>query len=244
MENVPHSRATDKKLDYERVSQVYKKFWTTCEDAYVFGIGDKKEINISQLIEAPSTFNIRSKQANIVEDMVNYLLNIPNKSTKQTLYIMPVGLSVKPTEWEEIKDGDFYIINGQHSVEASTFIFDDANNVDKDERENFRQWNCFIVWSEDAEKLRCISAYYNRTNHFVAVQPSWATNILGVRSVWEAMGRCENPMATKFVGITSSTRRTVENRRKKETFQVCSLERSVLKCIIGSILICFQCLLI
>ena len=134
MENVPHSRAIDKKPDYERVNQVYKKFWTTCEDAYVFGIGDKKEIDISQLIKAPSTFNIRFKQANIVEDMVNYLLNIPDKSTKQTLCIMPVGLSEKPTEWEEIKDRDFYIINGQHSVEASKFMFDDANNVDKDER--------------------------------------------------------------------------------------------------------------
>ena len=78
----------------------------------MFGIGDKKEIDISQLIEAPSTFNIKSKHANIVEDMVNYLLNISDKSTKQTLYIMPVGLSVKPTKWEEIKDGDFYIING------------------------------------------------------------------------------------------------------------------------------------
>ena len=136
IENVPHSRATDKKPDYEQVSQVYKKFWTTCKDAYVFGIGDKKEIDISQLIEAPSTFNIRSKQANIVEDMVNYLLNIPDMSTKQTLCVMPVGLSVKPTEWEEIKDGDFYIINGQHSVEASKFMFDNANNVDKDKREN------------------------------------------------------------------------------------------------------------
>ena len=185
----------------------------------MFGIGDKKEIDISQLIEAPSTFNIkRSKQANIVQDMVNYLLNIPDKSTKQTLCVMPVGFSVKPTEWEEIKDKVFYIINRQHSVEASKFMFDDANNVDKDERENFRQWDCFIVWSEDAEKLRCISAYYNQTNHFVAVQPSWATNILGTRSVWEAMGRPKNPMATKSVGITSSTRRIVKNRRKKETF--------------------------
>ena len=179
MENVPHSRAMDKKLDYERVNQVYKKFWTTCKDAYVFSIGDRKEIDISQLMEAPSTFNIRSKQANIIEDMVNYLLNIPDKSTKQTLYIMPISLSKKPTNWEEIKDGDFYIINGQYSVEASKFMFNDANNVDKDEKENFCQWNCFIVSSKDAEKLRCISAYYNWTNHFVAVQPSWATNILG-----------------------------------------------------------------
>ena len=171
---------------------------------------------------------------------MNYLFNIPDKSTKQTLCVMPVGLSEKPIDWKEIKDGDFYIINGQYSVEASKFMFDDANNVDKDERENFCQWNCFIVWLEDVEKLRCISAYYNRTNHFVAIQPSWATNILGARLVWEAMGRPKNPTTTKSVGITSSTRMTVENRRKKETFQVCSLERLALKCIIGSISICFQ----
>ena len=74
MENVPHSWATDRKPDYEHVSQVYKKFWTTCKDAYVFDVGYKKEIDISQLIEAPATFNIRSKQTNIVKDMVNYLL--------------------------------------------------------------------------------------------------------------------------------------------------------------------------
>ena len=236
MENVPHSRATDKKPDYERVSQVYKKFWTTCEDAYVFGIGDKKEIDICQLIVAPSTFNIRSKQANIVEDMVNYLLNIPDKSTKQMLCVIPIGLREKPIDWEEIKDRNFYIINGQHSVEASKFIFDDTNNVDPEEREHFRKWNCFIVWSEDAEKLRCISAYYNQTNHFVAIQPSWATNILGTRSVWEAMGRPENPTATKSIGVTSTTRRTIENKRK-ETFQVCSLAQAALKSIIGSIVI-------
>ena len=211
---------------------MYKKFWTTCEDAYVFDVGDKKEIDISQLIEAPATFNIRSKQTNIVEDMVNYLLNIPDKSTKQTLCVMPVGHSKKPTEWEDIKGGLFYIINGQHSVEANKFMFNEKNNVDKDERENFQIWNCFIVWSEEAEKLRCISAYYNRTNHFVAIQPSWATNILRARSVWEAMGRLENPTATKSVGVTSSTRRTVENRRKKDNFQVCNLARAALNCLI------------
>ena len=96
---------------------MYKKFWTTCEDAYVFDIGDKKEIDISQLIEAPATFNIRSKQRNIVEDMINYLLNIPDKSTKKTLCVMPVGHSKKPTEWEDIKGGLFYICRNTKTQE-------------------------------------------------------------------------------------------------------------------------------
>ena len=45
--SIPHSGATDKKPDYEEVSRVYKSFWTTCEDAYLFKLDDKKEIDIS-----------------------------------------------------------------------------------------------------------------------------------------------------------------------------------------------------
>ncbi len=145
---------------------------------------------------------------------------------------MPVGCTEKPKKWEEIEDGEFYIINGQHSVEASKFMFDDKNKVDKAERAHFKTWNCFIVWSADAEKLRCISAYYNRTNHFVAAQPSWATNILGARSVWEAMGRPKNPTQAVSVGTVSITRRTVENRRNKDAFQVCNSARVALKCLL------------
>jgi hypothetical protein len=143
--NVPHLRATERKPDYKHVSQVYQKFWKTCTDAYVFKVGDKKEIDISQMVEAPATYNIRSKQTNIVEDLVNYLLNIPDKSTKQTLCVMPVGHETMPKTWEDIEKGNFYIINGQHSVEASKFILDDNNKIDEQEREHFRKWNCFVV---------------------------------------------------------------------------------------------------
>ena len=61
MASIPHSGATDKKPDYKEVSRVYKSFWTTCEDAYLFKLDDK-EIDISQLVEPPTTFNIRSKE--------------------------------------------------------------------------------------------------------------------------------------------------------------------------------------
>ena len=58
MASIPHSGATDKRPDYKEVSRVYKSFWTTCEDAYLFELDDKKEIDISQLVEPPATFNI------------------------------------------------------------------------------------------------------------------------------------------------------------------------------------------
>ena len=47
MASIPHSGATDKKPDYKDVSRVYKSFWTTCKDAYLFKLDDKKEIDIS-----------------------------------------------------------------------------------------------------------------------------------------------------------------------------------------------------
>ena len=115
MESIPHSGATDKRPDYEEVSRVYKSFWTTYEDAYLFKLDDKKEIDISQLVEPPTTFNIRSKENRIVKELVNWLLNMLDKSTRQTLCVMPVGFNEKPTEWKDIKKGRFYIINSQQS---------------------------------------------------------------------------------------------------------------------------------
>ena len=161
MASIPHSGATDKRPDYEEVSRVYKSFWTTCEDAYLFKLDDKKEIDISQLVSPPATFNIRSKENRIVKELVNKLLNMLDKSTRQTLCVMPVGCNEKLTEWKDIEKGKFYIINGQYSVEVSKWMMDDANKVDKEEREHFRKWKCFVVWSNDPEKLRTISAFYN-----------------------------------------------------------------------------------
>ena len=179
MASILHSRATDKRPDYKEVSRVYKSFWTTCEDAYLFKLDDKKEIDISLLIEPPATFNIRTKEKQIVKELVNWLFNMLDKSTRQTLCVMPVGFNEKPIEWKDIEKGKFFIINSQHGIEVSKWMMDDSNKVNKEEREHFRKWKCFVVWSNDPEKLRTISAFYNRTNHFQVTQPSRAINILG-----------------------------------------------------------------
>ena len=225
MENMLHSTASECKIDYQSVSEAYKQFWATCEDAYVFNVGERVEIDITKLIPAPPTYNIRSQESRIVEDMVNYLTNIPDKSTKQTLCVMPVGLKEKPKTWSDMENCDFYIINDQHSVEASKFIIDEKNGIAEDIRKHFQKWNCFVVWSESPQKLRNISAYYNRTNHFVAVQPSWATNILGAWTVWKEMGYPKIPYVVGFVGTSRTSGRSMENTRIKNAFAVCNSAR-------------------
>ena len=165
---------------------------------------------------------------------------MPDKSMRQMLCVMPVGFNEKPTEWKDIEKGKFYIINSQHSVEASKWMMDDANKVDKEEREHFRKWKCFVVWSNDPEKLRTISTFYNRTNHFQVTQPSWATNILGARTVWEAMGWPQNPTQAASVGTSTATRRTMEVRRNREAFQVCTSAQVALNCRVIHLSTCFH----
>ena len=82
--------------DFKHITAVYKKFWTDCEDSYVFGVDFRKDISIHRLIEAPPEFNIRMKEMKLVQAMVLYLLNLPDKKAKQTLCVMPEGRTSKP----------------------------------------------------------------------------------------------------------------------------------------------------
>ena len=166
MSKVPLSYEPQKKAHFKHINAVYKKFWSECEDAYIFGVDAKRELSIDQLVDAPMEYNIQSREDKLVDAMVIYLLNLPEQKARQTLCVMPTNRTEKPTSWEEIKDGNFYIINGQHSVAASRLITQVDSGADEDVKNDFRMWICFIVWSSDAEILRTISAYYNWINHF------------------------------------------------------------------------------
>ena len=122
MSKVPSSYEPQKKANFKHITAVYMKFWSECEDAYIFGVDEKKELSIDRMVDAPTEYNIRSREDKLVDAMVIYLLNLPNRKARQTLCVMPTNRTEKPSSWEEIKDGKFYIINGQHSVAASRLI--------------------------------------------------------------------------------------------------------------------------
>ena len=226
MTQIPSSYDERATPDYKHITAVYKKFWEECEDAYIFGVDFRKDVSIERLKNVPADFNIRVKEDRLVQAMVVYLLNLPHRKARQTLCIMPIGLTSKPQSWEEIKDGSFYVINGQHSVAASLKICDSTTGVDDDIKNDFRVWSCFVVWSEDSEILRSISAYYNRINHFEQVQASWATNILGARKVWDSMGCPENPSQITAAGTTVQRRAAdIQSRTKK--FKVSQSDESI-----------------
>jgi len=132
---VPETLRANEKPDYKKVSVMYKKYWKTCNSTYIFGAKEKKELPIEMLIDAPAKFNVHIKEDTIVHEMMNYLVNIPNKSTKQTVYVMPIlpaGNKKMPENWDQIKDSNFYIINGQHSVAANKLMMEEGSSVSND----------------------------------------------------------------------------------------------------------------
>ena len=77
---------------------------------------------------------------------------------------MPQGHKGMPTPdiWSSIQKGDFWLINGQHSMEASKKIqliigWDDL----KHQKEKLKLWKALVVWSHDETKLNDISRYFN-----------------------------------------------------------------------------------
>lgn len=111
---------------------------------YVFNI-DKKSININQLIRALAHFNIRDLEDRLESNQLHWLIHTPDKLIRQTLCVMPVEPTkmCEPGEWETLKKQKFYLINGQHNIEASKKVVELKN--DEDITKHFQNWNCFVV---------------------------------------------------------------------------------------------------
>ena len=82
MSKVPSSYEPQKKAGFKHINAVYKKFWSECEDAYIFGVDAKRELSIDQLVDAPAEYNIRSREDKLVDAMVIYLLNLPDRKAR------------------------------------------------------------------------------------------------------------------------------------------------------------------
>ena len=105
-------------FDYAEIANTYNKFWTECQSCFVFGVDEKHNVHIDQHKHAPADWTIQAYEEHGMEKLHHYLINMPDKSTKQTLCIMP-QTKEKPTSLQEIEDGSFWIINGQYNVEAN-----------------------------------------------------------------------------------------------------------------------------
>ena len=215
---VPSELELGQEFDYAEIANIYNKFWTECQSCFVFGVEAKHEVHIDQLERAPEDWTVRAYEEHGMQKLRHFLINMPDRTTRQTLCIMP-QTQEKPTSFHDIEDGNFWIINGQHSVEASKTM--QGMDVPQSTREFFQKWNCFIVWTRSKEKLRKISAYYNRVNHFSSFKPTWSTNILAARFIWTELGSPVPPKTATALGtVVRQGRKDLENDGKYKVISV------------------------
>ena len=124
--------------------------------------------------------------------MKNYLIQTPPAWPQHNLCLMPKfkdGETWKEgMTWDDIKDGLFIIINGQHSVAASREIIT-HKDTEPALREKLKTWPCTIVWTEDPSMTVRLSFTLNNSNSFNKFTPTWTTQIMYCRRVWVKLGR-------------------------------------------------------
>jgi hypothetical protein len=152
----------------------------------------------------PENLNICTLEEKGILKALAYYLEMTDPNKKMTLCAMPQDLTNKPQTWSDIKAGKCWMINGQHSVEASKRM---KNILGAEKKyEKFQEWECFIVWNKDDRVIRKISAYYNRVNHFQNYMPTWATNIISAQKVWVKLKRPPSPKEPTELGRAVSSR--------------------------------------
>lgn len=187
---LPKAHQPGEVVDYNNINMIYQKFFFDCTNAFVFEDKSQKnmKIDVMTLNNVPHEWTIRAFEQRGMNELKKILMNMSDRSQKQTLCIMP-DMEFKLTYESKMHDCEFFIINGQNSVAVSKIMI--ACNVSEAIRKGFRTWYCFIVWTKDIEKLHKISAFYNRVNHLTPLKSTWATNILAVHSVWEKYSRSQ-----------------------------------------------------
>ena len=179
-------------VDAGEIQKINDNFETKCLHCFFMGRDFKFEVNIAQCHLAPPEKCVRAKEDAYVDWMVTQILGGQFKDDRQTIVVMPQGLKRMPTPemWPAICKGDFWLIDGQHSVEASKKIqlmteWDDPHN----QKEKLKVWKALVVWSDNETVLTDISRFFNMGNKKRAYQASWIRNIMASREVWEFYGR-------------------------------------------------------
>ena len=156
-----------------------------------------------QCILACPQYVIRTLQRDIVDIVKKELIQLIDVKQRQKVCLTPVDsrnrfLKIKPERWEDIKDGRFMIINGQHSITASQEL---QNRYCRDARKvELQTWDAYIVWSLDHNKLRSISKFYNCTNYLDHAQSTWRNQMISCRNIWKAYKRptdCRSEASTQ-----------------------------------------------
>ena len=198
--DIPRDTVKNDAVNYEESTRIYEEYWSSCTNSYITKVDEIHEISIDQLEAPPAELNVRCLEEKEIRSALKFYLEMPDPRNKMTLCAMPQNLTDRPTDFKDIAEGKFWMINGQHSVEAAKRMKDLPGMEAKYDK--FKTWNCYVVWNKDPRIIRKILAWYNRVNHFQNFMPTWANNILSARNVWISLGRPTPPKEPTELGAT------------------------------------------
>jgi hypothetical protein len=82
---VPSSLEPGEKTDYNETKTMYEKFWTECQDCFVFEVDRRFSISIDQMERAPKDWTIHEYEEHGMKETLYYLCHMLDPFIKQTL---------------------------------------------------------------------------------------------------------------------------------------------------------------
>lgn len=177
-----------------------KKFVQLFGHLYPFGVEKVFNVHIKRMLPAKAYQVTRPLDEAGVALMKNYLIQTPPAWPHHNLCLMPFFEKGETWRegmtWDDIKNGNFIIINGQHSVAASREIIA-HKDTEQALKNKLKTWPCTIVYSEDPSMTVRLSYTLNNSNSFNKFTPTWTTQIVYCRRVWVKLGRPQKQRANK-----------------------------------------------
>lgn len=181
---------SEKEINYEEAKKTLAEYWEKCADCYVLGVDTPPvDVPIDLLDLSESKYVVRALETTGIKHYKNILTNSIDVSSRPTIVIMP-KIKEAPAEWkwETLASScRFRLIDGQHHIQAAKELIRE-NVIDPKKLTALGTWKAHVVWHTDARIIMDVSAMANKTNNAGTFTPSWATNLMGARSVWKACG--------------------------------------------------------
>ena len=174
--------------DAELSTKMFKEFDEKTRGCWPLGRLFTFDVDVYKCHPGTESMNTRTKEESGVYWQMNNIMNNP-KFDRQTICVTPKDPVVDVTEenWPIIREGEFYIVDGQHSIAAAKALLEN-DSWQNPLKESIRYWKAFLVHSTDTNQLIAISAFLNQGNKVRQFEASWVANIVAGRKLWEEHG--------------------------------------------------------
>jgi hypothetical protein len=207
------SRTDPKKLEI-----INQAIHNHLEPLYVWGCeplddadGRRVKVPLHRLHCAPATWVHRQVTMGRRQQLMDEVIALHGSRAKQPVFVMPIvfdntlkefkPFDLKPTLKEDMLDCDFWIIGGQHTIQAMKEVMAIPDLAAKQDMKTYcENHEIVVVWSLDKEKVMYMSKVLNLKIHDKDAKPTFFEDVTQGRAVWMDHNQ---PQPAKLGGIHS-----------------------------------------